>query len=499
MGDNLNKILLRELTRNNDAPVFYDNKHCYKNGILRRAISWVQEKFIEKGVKRGDTVMVLADKSCISVTTFITCILSGVTVVPLDKKTPSSRLEYIISQCNPTLVCTEEKTYRKNESLFVRCGIKYIDISGVEQALEEGRDFSIEHVENIEDDAIAYIIFTSGSTGRPKGVAISRHAFNHFIEATLSHNIYSKDTFLLSMSPFYVDACIFDVFIPWLSGARVYLYNKFLFINDVIKKLQNYEITDISCNPIIISLLARERKLLEMYTWEKFHGIFYGGESVDVQAVRTMWDIMPKIHFYNGYGPTETVVICSCHELSCDDVEYGVIPIGLPLEGIGFYLKEEVDGEANEGELLVSGEQMLAYYCGNQKNDIFETINGIKYYCTGDIVEFKRGNYYLRGRKSKMIKLRGFRIFPLEIENVLKLVDGIGEAVVIKHKKEEKLIAIIETQMKEHSLLLEKVKEKVKNYLPLYMIPEEFHFVEQIERMDSGKVDYALLTNQFGG
>jgi acyl-coenzyme A synthetase/AMP-(fatty) acid ligase len=143
-----------------------------------------------------------------------------------------------------------------------------------------------------------------------------------------------------------------------------------------------------------------------------------------------------------------------------------------------------------EGELIVQGATvMLGYWGGERIPDGTE-------YATGDLVQhLGDGCYQYVGRKDDMVKVRGNRVEPGEIEAVLVGKGGCEEAAVIPIGSglDTRLVAFVSGSRSPRSLL--EAKQVCAEHLPSYMVVDDLHTMETLPRNTNGKIDRRRLAS----
>lgn len=171
-----------------------------------------------------------------------------------------------------------------------------------------------------------------------------------------------------------------------------------------------------------------------------------------------------------------------------------------------FTLGEEVrvlDDEGNDvvpgsdvtGVLALGGRNPLGYYKDPAKTAAtFKTINGKRYSVPGDFAKVRAdGSIQLLGRGSQCINTAGEKVFPEEVEEVLKRHESVVDACVVgipDPKTGERVIGIVEVATSEAAINPEELIEHVKAHLASYKAPKNVRVVESIGRSPSGKMDY---------
>ena len=162
-----------------------------------------------------------------------------------------------------------------------------------------------------------------------------------------------------------------------------------------------------------------------------------------------------------------------------------------------------VPGSDQPGVLALGGRIPLGYYKDEAKTAAtFRTVDGARYSIPGDYAEVREdGSIHLLGRGSVVINTGGEKVFPEEVEEAIKTVDGVHDAVAVGIPNErfgEEIIAAVEVApgTPEGSVSEEAIIEHVKGELASYKAPRRVHFVATIGRSPSGKVDYARIRGE---
>jgi acyl-coenzyme A synthetase/AMP-(fatty) acid ligase len=227
--------------------------------------------------------------------------------------------------------------------------------------------------------------------------------------------------------------------------------------------------------------------------------IIFAGEEIPVGPLRGLWDnLPPSCRVANWYGPTETNV-CTFHDLTALDVDGGdTIPIGRPCPYASTSLVAEdgaVMSNGAAGELLVASDTLMSGYwkLPDATFRVFSTgPDGRVYYATGDLVsrDDARG-FTFRGRVDRLLKVRGHRVQPEEVEHVLEQRAEIDEAAVVKHRRGDvDVLAAVVRLAGWGALNNNAVIGHCRRFLPVYMIPDVILPVGELPRGSRGKADY---------
>jgi acyl-coenzyme A synthetase/AMP-(fatty) acid ligase len=227
--------------------------------------------------------------------------------------------------------------------------------------------------------------------------------------------------------------------------------------------------------------------------------IIFAGEEIPVGPLRGLWhNLPPSCRVANWYGPTETNV-CTFHDLTALDVDGGdAIPIGMPCPYASTSLVAQdgaVMSDGAAGELLVASDTLMSgsWKLPDATSRVFSTgPNGRVYYATGDLVsrDDTRGLTF-RGRVDRLLKVRGHRVQPEEVEHVLEQRAEIDEAAVVKHRRGDvDMLAAVVRVAGGGALEPDEIIGHCRRFLPPYMVPGVILPVGELPRGPRGKADY---------
>jgi D-alanine--poly(phosphoribitol) ligase subunit 1 len=357
----------------------------------------------------------------------------------------------------------------------------------------------------IRSEEPAYIIFTSGSTGAPKGVPILNKQLNTFFDFFLDKHNYEftpDDRFLQAYETTF-DVSVFSAFLPLFTGACVYLLPRKTFAYlEIPALLASCEITVVSMVPSLLHYLQPYFKELNYPT---LRYSFFSGDKL-IQELATGWSrCAHNAQIVNCYGPTETTIVCTHYRWQKEQAEQesflGVVPVGKPFPGIQFMLIDELGKKValeEEGELCLSGSQVIESYLGNEHADKFFSLTVAdrerKYYRTGDRVKCRKdGTLLFIGRTDQQLKIGGYRIEPGEVESALYQLNGNRLCAVLGVHASDgtiNLCAFVEGVGEERDLV-----KKLKTVLPPQCVPSRIVFLKNMPLNANGKIDRQELCN----
>lgn len=266
--------------------------------------------------------------------------------------------------------------------------------------------------------------------------------------------------------------------------------------------IQDEKITIWYSAPSILSLMAQFGKLPE-HDCSSLRLVLFAGEVFPVKHLRTLCAQLPAPRYFNLYGPTETNV-CNYYEVVPPVPEARTAPY--PIGRICEHLRgKAVDEHGNpvaagdEGELCITGRGVMQGYWmlpEQTARGFLVDADGTRWYRTGDVVvEEPDGNYIYRGRRDRMVKRRGYRVELGEIEAGLYQHPLIKEAAVVALPDADagvRITAFLSSKDGTRASLIE-LKRFCAEKLPLYMIPDQFAWLDALPRTSTDKTDYQRL------
>lgn len=449
------------------------------------------------GVCHGDRVGIWLEKSSCAVAAMQGVLRLGAIYVPLDPLSPASRIRTILRDCTVrALVTTRERSEEALKDKLQQVACLCLDGVGSKLNWIDSQSFGDEPIKSpvSVDDEIVYILYTSGSTGKPKGVCISNRNALAFIEWAADTLQTTPEDRFANHAPFHFDLSVLDLYVAFHTGASVFLIPDGMSYLPVslVEFLMREEITIWYSVPSVLILMMEQGGLLNKESL-LLRVILYAGEPFPIKHLHRLYERCSGVRLLNFYGPTETNV-CTFYEVKHIPKEQTkAVPIGRACSGDRVWAQKEdtsVAAEGEEGELMVAGPTVMVGYWGQPRQ-------GEKPYATGDIVRLQEdGNYVYIGRRDYMVKVRGHRVEPGDIEAALEEHPTIHEAAVIVHGSgmEARLIAFVVSTSSTLPSLLE-IKRHCAERLPRYMIVDAVRFLPALARTRNGKIDRLSLAN----
>ncbi len=497
----------------------------------------VLSEYLKKNLDKGDRCILLSENRPEWLISDIAIMNAGGVTVPLFTTYAEKDYEYIINDCKPKVLIVSSCTQIKKIEKFISKEIKVLSIENINNEIEnlnnifenyskkKNLEYQFIFNQNIKRKDLACIIYTSGTTGNPKGVMLSHggilsncegaqeilfslinnseptfltwlplsHSYEHvvqFVQISLGAKIYyaeslekllsnmslAKPTIMTAVPRFYQN--LYSKISSNFSKQTG--FKKKLILSTIslgIKKLNNEKLTlkekfvNFFCENLV-------RRKIKNQFGGKLEAFVSGGGALDKRIGEFLNSIgLPTLQ---GYGLTEASPVVSCN-----------IPGKIQIETVGPPFKTNQVNIAEDGEILVKGENVMLGYWNKKKetDDIIK--NGWLH--TGDIGEItKEGNLKITDRKKEIIvNLGGDNISPSKIENLLCLNDKIFQSFVYGDKKTY-LVALIVTQDKKNKNEIEFYLENLNKSLSLIEKVKKFKLIKEEFTIDNGMLTPTL-------
>lgn len=452
---------------------------------------------------KNSPIGVYLPKECKMVEAFAGINMSGNFYVPLDTKSPDSRVASILNTLEAKCVITDQTHVERLMGLFTGRIIVIEDVLSVEG---DGIDVEKSLRAQIDSDPV-YSIFTSGSTGTPKGVVISHRGVIDYIDWTIE-TFHIDDTAVIgNQAPFYFDNSTLDIYLMYATGATLDLIpeNCFAFPSKLIDYLNEHRITFVFWVPFVLVTVAN-LNIFESKIPLFLRDVFFAGEVMPNKHLNYWRKYLPHCRYVNLYGPTEITVDCTYYPVDRDFKDDEPLPIGFPCRNTDVLIlvdRNRLAKRGEQGELCVRGSSLaLGYYNNPEKTSSSFIQNPIHHhypetiYCTGDIVyENGRGEIMFVGRADAQIKHNGYRIELGEIETAVIGTKMVDNCCVVYDFQQKRIILYYQANQ---DLNMAEFRKSLSFKIPRYMFPSECHREALLRQNSSGKIDRAYY-NQLHG
>ena len=381
--------------------------------------------------------------------------MAGHAIVPMGTTFPQGRIDYISEHCEAPLIID---------------GAMLQELAGGEELQDEGQPIGL--------DENALLIYTSGSTGEPKGILHTFDSLYYHVHKGLQED--HTEMVWGNPAPFYFIAAMSNF--PVLKGGG----QMHIFPDDVrfdVRKLEDYieenGVTHTFISPAVLANFHNRSASLKV--------VYTGSEKLVNQCSRDGYTLL------NNYGMTETMGTLFSFKV---DKPYDSTPVGKPgKDSTTLWMLLGDDGnpvaEGEEGELVVKGNFCKGYFKDPERTAQLYRDGWLH---TSDILRrLPDGNFVYVNRKDWMVKINGQRVEPGEVEQAIKRIDGVKQAIVKGFDGKTGSQYLCGYYTADGDITPGQIHDILSSQLPPYMVPLHIVRVDSFSLLPNGKVNRKAL------
>jgi amino acid adenylation domain-containing protein len=486
---NVHRMVARTVERVPDSVAVACGDEHVSYAALAAAAARLAGRLRAIGVAPESRVAIALPRSCDLIVALMGTLASGGAYVPLDVDAPAGPLAALLRDAGVACVVTSKSLEARVPDVGVP--ILVLDDGGPQGDVVSGES-------RLAGDSLCYVMYTSGTTGEPKGVAVSHAAVSNLLESMQRRPGLTAGDALLAVTPITFDIASLEVFLPLITGARLAIAPPHAAADgvDLMTRLVREEISVLQATP------ATWRLLLDA-GWHAPAGFraLCGGEALPSALARRL--IAAAGEVWNCYGPTETTIWSTVGRLRQPAEP---VTIGEPIANTRVHLLDrrlDPMPPGSAGHLHLAGAGLARGYLGRARltaerfiPDGARGAYGARLYDTGDLARYEpAGALECLGRTDDQIKLRGYRIEPGAIENVLERHPQVASAVVRTWNREgDDALLVAYVVAADHAPAEPHVlRDFARQHLPAYMIPAIIIRLDAFPLTRHGKVDRHAL------
>jgi amino acid adenylation domain-containing protein len=446
------------------------------------------------GVQRNDRVVIFADNSwacCVSI--YGTWLAGGVVVV-VNAQTKADKLGYLLDDCEARVMITEAKLARTFRNVVGRLPILCAG-AAVEGTLDFDEQLAAAEPKPHEHGTIATdlaaFIYTSGSTGEPKGVVMTHQNMTFTTASLVEYLRLDVDERIMNLLPLAFDYGLYQLLMTVRLGATLVLEPGFGFPEVIRRRIRDEAVTVLPGVPTVFATLLAG----EPTTYPSVRRVTNTAAALAPEVVPRLAAMFPEALIYKMYGLTECKRV-----LYLEPEQLAVRPasVGRAIPGTEVFLLSPDGRPVGPGEagiLHVRGPHVMVGYWNKPEQTAQMIIPGRfpgdRVLCAQDWFKMDDEGYlYFLGRSDDIIKSRGEKVSPVEVENTLHGLTGVREAAVIgvddpivgqairAYVVLQPGAALTETEIRRHC------QARLENY----MVPAEIVIRSELPKTDTGKI-----------
>jgi len=470
----------------------------------------VAQALQEEGLEKGDRIAIFMDNSMEAVVSLFGILKAGGIFLIVNPTTKREKLTYILNNCRVSSlvgaiqnisiikdVCNDTVSLR---SVYLT-GNKYLPCERLQKKTfflesifisSEDKEYTKNNSINID---VANISYTSGSSGTPKGVMMTHLNMISAVESITTYLENSPGDIILSVLPMSFDYGLYQVLMAFKVGASVILKKSCIYPYNVIDTMLTEKVTGFPVVPTILAMILQMEDI-KKHKFDCLRYISNTAAALPVTYINQLKVFFPKTKIYSMYGLTECKRVAF---LPPEQISIRPTSVGKAMPNTEVYIVDESSNRVSSnviGELVVRGANVMRGYW-EMPEETAKVLRpgpypGEMVLYTGDLFKMDEDGYlYFIDRKDDIIKSRGEKVSPKEVENVLYGIDDIIEAAVIG-VPDVILGATIKAfvVLKRGSDLREKdIQKYCSAHLEDLMVPKFVEFRGKLPKTKSGKID----------
>jgi long-chain acyl-CoA synthetase len=470
------------------------------------------------GVRRGERVAVWLPNSVEAVVAIFAILKAGATFTVINPTTKPDKLAYVLNNCAASGLFAPGRRGEQVAHLFdavpslrfaVMCGRGAIQATDSHPKatpfpqLLESHPPARPPCPTIDVD-LACLIYTSGSTGEPKGV-MSTHANMVFAASSIIQYLENvPEDIVINVLPLSFDYGLYQLLMVFKFGGTLVLERTFAFPAAVLQRVEQEQVTGFPGVPTVFAMLLQMD--LSKFDLSSLRYLTNTAAALPVEHIQRLRDAFPWARLYSMYGLTE------CKRtlyLPPEELDRRPGSVGIAIPGTEVWIEDENGnrlGPEEVGELVVRGSHVMQGYWGDPEETARRYRPGRypaeRFLYTGDLFKMdEEGFLYFIARKDDIIKSRGEKVAPKEVEGVLYRLPGVVETAVIGVPDEllGQAIKAFVVCGDGHHLTDKDVLRHCAQHLEDFMLPKYVEFRDSLPKTSSGKIQASALKNEETG
>ncbi len=457
---------------------------------------------VSNGLEKGDRVAIYLDNGPEAVISVFGVLQAGGCIVVINPSTQLERLAYVLEDSGSKFVVSAAGKLPVLQEALKLCTVPpskiLADIGPDGGSYTCFDDACVEQWDvppaSIIDMDLAAIIYTSGSTGRPKGVTMLHRNIDAAVESIVEYLEHTADDVVLGLLPLSSSYGLLQVLVTFRTGGRVVLEKGIGYPYEIIKRIKEEKVTGLAGAPTVYAIILK----LDGLKSEDFASLRYltnAAAAMPATFIPRLRKIFPKTRIYLMHGLTECF---RTTYLPPGEIESRPTSVGRGMPNVELWV-EDPEGRrlppGEVGEMVVRGPNVMVGYWNDPESTAralkpgrypWEKVLRTKDYFMMD----EAGYFYFVARSDELIKSRGEKVSPIEVEDVIYGLEAVHETRVVGVPDEVFGQAIrAEIVLKEGKLLsVQEVKAHCRKHLEDFKVPQQVDFVPELPKTAGGKI-----------
>lgn len=492
-----------------------DREYTYSE--LKESALKLAYYLIKHGTEKGDLVAIYLNNSWECAVSIYGITLTGAAFLVINPQTKADKFQYILNDSGAkTLISESGLQHEIVPALNVCESITELIVTGEISRFEPDGIHRISSFETIllcdREEAVlpriipndlAALIYTSSSTGFPKGVMMTHQSMVFTSWSLIEYLRLSEEDRIILLSPLAFDYGLYQLLMAVTMGGSIIVEQSFIFQATIYKNIEIHKPTVFPGVPTIYAMMIAANKKSRL-AFESIKRITNTAAALPAEFIPGLKEIFPNALIFKMYGLTECKRVCYLEPELVDEKPGSV---GKAIPGTEVFLLSPEGERVPPGErgiLHIRGPHVMLGYWHKEElsNQMLKPgfLPGEKILCSNDWFRTdEEGFLYFLGRNDDIIKTRGEKVSPVEIENIIYKMPEIKEAVVFGVPDEvlgESIVAMVTTYG--NSIIKDKDIQKVCMLkLENFMIPQKVIFMDEMPKNANGKIDKKRLKESY--
>ncbi|MGH2566067.1 MAG: class I adenylate-forming enzyme family protein, partial [Ginsengibacter sp.] len=342
---------------------------------------------------------------------------------------------------------------------------------------------------------MAALIYTSGSTGFPKGVMMTHQSMVFASWSLIQYLRLTENERIVLLMPLAFDYGLYQLLMAITIGGTLIVEQNFIFLASIFENIKKYKPTVFPGVPTIYAMMIASNKK-DKLLFDCIEKITSTAADLPAEFIPDLQKIFPNALIYKMYGLTECKRVCY---LEPELINIKPASVGKAIPGTEVFLLSPEGNPVSAGEpgiLHIRGPHVMLGYWNNDElsKKMLKSgkLPGERILCSNDWFKMdEEGLLYFLGRNDDIIKTRGEKVSPIEIENVIYAIEGVKEVVIIGVPDKvmgESIVAFVTTNGTTE--INEKIiQRKCTTQLESFMVPGKIFLIQEMPKSSNGKID----------
>jgi long-chain acyl-CoA synthetase len=505
----LGEALLFSAKKNPYKTAIISKGEEYSYALLKESAENLARHLINAGINKGDKVAIYIDNSWQSIVSIYGATLSGAVFLVINPQTKADKLQYILNDSDSKILISS--SLLKNElsaALEGTAAIREVIINGNISQIKKYPHFEIVSFDNaistshpdtlfpnIIPTDLAALIYTSGSTGFPKGVMMTHQSMVFTSWSLVQYLRLSEDDRIMLLLPLAFDYGLYQLIMSITIGGTLIVEQSFIFTASIYKNIEKYKPTVFPGVPTVYAMMIASNKENGV-SFDCIEKVTNTAAALPAEFIPDLKKIFPNALIFKMYGLTECKRVCY---LEPELIDIKPASVGKAIPGTEVFLLSPEGNPVPAGEpgiLHIRGPHVMLGYLNKEElsREMLKPgkLPGERILCSNDWFKMdEEGFLYFQGRNDDIIKTRGEKVSPVEIENIIYRIDGVKEVAVlgIPDAIMGESIVVFVTTHGSVQLSEKEIQRECMTHLEPFMIPQKVVFLPEMPKSSNGKID----------